>query len=115
MKSLLFLVLAPMIPVSVVWTLAGFFFMVIVPNVNSAFLDIPVRHHFFGIPNELVFFLLFVPLWTVIYWLHKFYKKFDWDNDFGYLVLMVGVKKIKSDIKQSQSSINQAKEKLKCA
>ena len=98
---------------SIFWTLAGFFVLVIVPNVNQAFMDIPVRDHFFGIDNTLFFFLISIPYWVVIALTVNFYKKFEWENDLGYLTLKVLLKNLKSNIKDSESKINTTKDRLR--
>ena len=85
MKTILFLIRIGSICFIGFWTIAGFFALVIATNVNSAYWGMTVEPYFFGIHNTLFFFLIAVPGWTVIYFLYKFYKKFDWNDDLIYL------------------------------
>ena len=106
MKTILSIILFPIIAYAAGASVAGFFFLIIAPNINNTYWDITVEPYFFGIHNTLFFILIAVPLWTVIYYLHIFYMKFDWNNDLVYLFL-------KTIIKKTSSNIERIKDKLR--
>ena len=62
MKTILSLILFPIIVYAVPFTAMGFFSLIIVPNVNSAYWDMTIDPYFFGIHNTLFFLLIAVPV-----------------------------------------------------
>ena len=88
------------------WTVVGFISLVIVPLANSAYYEMPNEPIFFGIDNTFLFFLLAIPAWTLLYFLNKFYKNFDWNDDLIYLTL-------KTMTRQTSSSVKKAKDQLR--
>ena len=107
MKTILFLILIGSICFIGFWTIAGFFALVIATNVNSAYWDMPNEPIFFGINNTLFFLMLAIPAWTGIYFLNKFYKKFDWNEDLIYLTLKTFTKKTSSNINKTKDQLRQ--------
>lgn len=106
MKTILFLIGISSIFIIGFWTIVGFFGLVIAPNVNSAYWGMPNEPIFFGINNALFFLMLAIPAWTGIYFLNKFYKKFDWNEDLIYLTL-------KTITKKTSLNINKTKDELR--
>ena len=107
MKTILFLIRISSICFIGFWTIAGFFALVIATNVNSAYWDMPNEPIFFGINNTLFFLMLAIPSWTGIYFLNKFYKKFDWNEDLIYLTLKTITKKTSSNINKTKDQLRQ--------
>ena len=107
MKTILSLILFPIIFYAAIFTVMGFLSLIIAPNVNSAYWGMTVEPYFFGIHNTLFFFLIAVPVWTVIYFLYKFYKKFDWNDDLVYLYLKTITNKTSSNIDRTKDKLRQ--------
>ena len=107
MKTILSLILLPIIFYAAIFTAMGFLSLIIAPNVNSAYWGMTIEPYFFGIHNTLFFLLIAVPVWTAIYFLYKFYKKFDWNNDLVYLYLKTITKKTSSNIDRTKDKLRQ--------
>ena len=112
MKTILSLILFPIIFYAATLTALGFFSLM-PPNVISAYWDLTLEPYFFWIHNTLFFLLIAVPGWTVIYFLYKFYKKFDWNNDLVYLYLKTITKKTSSNIDRTKDKLKQDLESVK--